>query len=85
MVDQNQFELGAFTVGIMLLTHPDRLKHCNDLWIDCAGDEFDNPGAHARFARAPCFKFHGGKVEFVTLWAHRAHGNYGSASGFLPQ
>jgi len=40
MVDQNQFELGAFTVGIMLLTHPDRLKHCNDLWIDCAASGF---------------------------------------------
>ena len=27
----NEFGLGAFAVGIMLLTHPDRLKHYDDL------------------------------------------------------
>jgi len=85
MVDQNQFGLGAFAVGIMILTHPDRLKHYDDLWIDCAGDEFDDPDADARFDHAPCFVFHGGKVKFGTDWADVAYGLYGSASGVLPQ
>jgi len=85
MVDQNQFGLGAFAVGIMILTHPDRLKHYDDLWIDCAGDEFDDPDADVRFDHAPCFLFSDGGVRFDTIWADDASGFYGSASGVLPQ
>lgn len=97
MVDQNQFELGAFTVGIMLLTHPDRLKHCNDLWIDCAGDEFDEIGTGVRFGYAPYFRFHDAEVRLgTTHLGYTAevrfgtkHVGYpqsvcGSASGVLP-
>jgi hypothetical protein len=85
MVDQNQFGLGAFAVGIMILTHPDRLKHYDDLWIDCAGDEFDDPGADVRFDHAPYFRFHGGKVKFGARWTDSAVDGYGSASGCLPK
>jgi hypothetical protein len=35
-----QFGLGVFAVGIMLLTHPERLSDRSDLWIDCPGDEY---------------------------------------------
>jgi len=40
----NDFEFGldAFTVGAMLLTHPERLKHCKDLGIDCAGSIYES-------------------------------------------
>lgn len=85
MVDQGQFGLGSFAVGIMLLTHPDRLKHYEDLWIDCAGDEFDDPDTDDRFDHTPYFKFYDGEVRFVTNWADLAIVNYGSASGFVPQ
>ena len=85
MVDQNQFGLGAFAVGIMLLTHPDRLKHLDDLWIDCAGDEFNDPDADARFVHAPRFGFDDGRVKFGALHVGHAHDSYGSVSGFLPQ
>jgi len=85
MVDQNQFGLGSFAVGIMMLTHPERLQHYDDLWIDCAGDEFDDPDAGHRFARAPYFLFRGGKVGFVTDWTGYASDLCGSASGVLPQ
>ena len=85
MLDQNQFGLGAFVTGIMVLTHPDRLKHYDDLWIDCAGDEYDVPDAGGRFDRAPCFKFYDGEVKFGTSWTDGASGFYGSASGFLSQ
>ena len=77
--------LGAFATGIMLLTHPERLQNVDDLWIDCAGDEFDAPESDVRFAFAPCFGFDGGDVEFGTSWVGSADDCCGSASGFLPQ
>ena len=82
----NEFGLGAFAVGIMLLTHPERLQDSNDLWIDCAGDEFA-PDVGGRFTLAPCFGFalfRVGLVEFYTRWVGIAYDVYGSASGFLP-
>jgi hypothetical protein len=80
----NEFGLGAFAIGIMLLTHPERLRHYDDLWIDCSGDEYA-PDADDDFCIAPCFCFHDGKVKFVALRIAYAHGIYGSASGFLPE
>ena len=79
-----EFGLGAFEVGIMLLTHSDRLQYCNDLWIDCAGDEF-SPGADGRFPRAPLFRFGGGELSFVARGVGGPAAYCGSASGFLPQ
>jgi len=81
----NEFGLGAFAVGIMLLTHPERLKHYDDLWIDCAGDEFDDPYAAVRFFHATCFEFHGDRVRFGAIWFADASAHYGSVSAFGPQ
>ena len=80
----NELGLGAFAVGIMILTHPERLQHYDNLWIDCAGDEFDDPGADVRFARAPYFSFYDGEVKFDTFWFDIADEHYGSASAFVP-
>jgi len=80
----NEFGLGAFEIGCMLLTHPERLQHYDDLWIDCAGDEYA-PGADGGFSSAPCFGFSGGRVRFGAHWFGSARGSDGSASGFLPQ
>jgi hypothetical protein len=85
MVDQGQYGLGSFAVGVMLLTHPERLQRYDDLWIDCAGDEFDDPVADGRFGRAPVFGFNDGGVKFGAFWADYADDRYGSASGVLPQ
>lgn len=79
----NEFGLGVFAVGIMLLTHPDRLNNCDDLWIDCAGDECSS-GVDGQFARAPFFHRRTGEVGFDTRWFVSAYGRYGSASGFYP-
>lgn len=81
----NEFGLGAFAVGIMILTHPERLMHFDDLWIDCSGDEFDDPDSDVRFARAPYFCFCDGEVKFGTGFVDDASAYYGSASGFGPQ
>jgi hypothetical protein len=78
----NEFGLGAFAVGIMLLTHPERLTHCDDLWIDCAGDEFA-PVADGGFWCAPLFGFHDGRLGFGADGVSLADGLCGSVSGFL--
>jgi hypothetical protein len=78
-----EFGLGAFEIGIMLLTHAIRLQHLDDLWIDCPGDEY-SPDAGGRFGDAPYFYFGNGKLEFGTDLVGNASGRCGSASGFLP-
>lgn len=77
----NEIGFGAYEVAIMLLTHPERLKHYDDLWIDCPGDEY----ADGDFSHAPYFNFHDGQVKFGTSGVSYAYDNYGSASGFAPQ
>jgi len=80
----NEFGLGAFEIGCMLLTHPERLQHYDDLWIDCAGDEYA-PGAFDDFSHVPSFGFYGGRVGFDTRRIDGPHGLCGSVSGFVPQ
>src|SRR3989338_885879 len=59
----NEYGLGAFAVGIMLLTHPERLMNYDDLYVDCAGDEYA-PEADGDFSYAPLFGFGVDRVEF---------------------
>ncbi|MDQ5883664.1 MAG: hypothetical protein QG654_578 [Patescibacteria group bacterium] len=84
VMNANECGLGAFAIGIMLLTHPERLQHYDDLWIDCAGDEFA-PSAGSGFSESPFFRFSGGRVEFGTDGVGVASDRYGSASVCLPQ
>ena len=84
VMNTNECGLGAFAIGIMLLTHPERLQHYDDLWIDCGGDEFA-PGTGSGFSGSPCFWFDGGGVSFGARVVDTASGGYGSASVCLPQ
>ena len=84
VMNANECGLGAFAIGIMLLTHPERLKHYDDLWIDCAGDEFA-PRADGGFSRSPYFRFDDDEVGFDTDFVDSAHSHFGSASVCLPQ
>lgn len=79
----NEFGLGVFAVGIMLLTHAERLQHDDDLWIDCGGDQYDDPESVGRFSHVPYYGLQGGELRFDAYWSHRAHVNYGTASGFV--
>lgn len=79
-----EFGLGAFAVGCMLLTHPEREVKWEQLHMDCAGDEFA-PDADGDFSSAPIFLFIVGKVKFGAYWFDYASDGYGSVSGFLPQ
>jgi hypothetical protein len=79
----NEFGLGAFAIGIMLLTHPERLVQWEQLHVDCAGDEFA-PGADGGISSVPFFRFYGGGVKFSAYWFDFAFELFGSASAFLP-
>lgn len=80
----NEFGLGAFAVGSMLVTHPDRLVRWEQLHVDCAGDEYD-PDAAGKWDYAPLFCWYDGKVRFAAGWTDDRHEGYGSASAFIPQ
>lgn len=73
--------LGAYEVGIMLLTHPDRITKYEDLWIDCPNDEYSWNGVGA-FSRSVYFGFDGGGLKFGYRYLDIASGRYGSASAF---
>ncbi len=80
----NEFGLGAFALGCMIFTHPERLVRWEELHFDCAGDEF-SPEADGDFSGAPDFRFYGSKVRFGTRWISNAGDDVGSASGFVSQ
>lgn len=86
---QNEFGLGSFAIGSIILTHPERLVRYDELDMDCPGDEFSpdefSPDAVGDFSHAPLFFFVGGGVGFGADRVGRAHDHYGSASAFLPQ
>jgi len=84
VMTSGEFGLGAFAIGCMLLTHPKRLMNYNDLWIDCAGDEF-SPDGDGDFSVAPFFRFDDVKVWFDTRYVDDANDRYGTASGFPSQ
>lgn len=79
----NEFGLGAFEVGCMLLTHPERLADWDDLRIRCAGDECSTDWGDG-FPNASEFGFSSGGVRFDANRIGDADSHYGSASGFLP-
>ena len=80
----NEFGLGSFMIGCMLLTHPDRMVRWEELDIDCAGDEY-SPDGDGDFSKSLRFYFSGGEVRFGSRGVGSAFGGYGSCSGFLPQ
>lgn len=81
---ENEFGLGAFATGCLLLTHPKRLAQYDDLWINCAGDEFA-PEADGQFVRAPYFSFSGGELGFGAGGVDDVNPCCGSASALLPE
>ena len=81
VMNGGEFGLGAYEIGIMLLTHPDRLQNVDDLWPDCAGDKF-SPDADGDFQRVRFFTFFDGGLGFYADFVSSADAYYGSASGF---
>lgn len=78
----NEFGLGAFAAGCMLLTHPQREQTWEQLHIYCAGDEFALYG-DGKFLYTPVFDLSAGVLRFQTKWSFDPDEQYGSVSGFL--
>jgi len=79
-MSDNEFGLGVYEIGIMLLTTPNRLCN-NSLLIDCVGDSFAlhtiglNP--------SPNYGFYDGKIIFGMNYPGIAASEYGSVTGFV--
>lgn len=81
---KNEFGLGAYAGGVMLLTHPEREQVWEQLHMDLSGDEFA-PGAGGRFVDAPIFRWGDGELHFHTYRVGFFCERYGSVSAFFPQ
>ena len=82
VMETNEVGLGAFELGFMLLTHPDRLQSGVALWIHAIGDE-STPGADGVFSHAPFFYFHYAYLKFSMGRVNVPHNFYSSASAFM--
>jgi hypothetical protein len=78
----NEYALGVFAIGCMLLTHPERLSTGEALMIDCGGDEYSVRGDHT-FDRVPLFDFDMAGIEFSIFYEDRARNLWGTPTGFL--
>jgi hypothetical protein len=78
----NEFGLGVFACGCMLLTHPERLSDSETLMVDCSGDEY-SPRADYTFDRVPLFDYDLSGIEFSIFYEDRARDVWGTPTGFL--
>lgn len=81
LMDKSEFGLGAFEIGCMLLTHPKRLANEEDLWLDCAGDQW-RPTNSGGFGGAPYFSFTNKRVRFDCRRIIHHHAHCGTVSAF---
>jgi hypothetical protein len=81
----NEFGLGAFAIGIMLLTHPEREVRWDQLHIYCAGDEQFDSLRDDDFTYVPIFLlFDGGSVKFGSDRFDCMSERCGSVTAFVP-
>ena len=78
----NEYALGVFAFGCMLLTHPERLSTGDTLMIDCGGDEYSVRGDYT-FDRVPLFDYDMAGIEFSIFYEDRARNLWGTPTGFL--
>jgi len=83
---QEEFGLGPYEVGILLLTHPDRITGENQLYIDCSGVEHR---ADPKAVFSLCLRFGWSGIDQRLGLNYGRIGfrgkRWGAASGFLPQ
>ena len=78
----NEFGLGVFAIGCILLTHPERLSTGDTLMIDCSGDEYSVRGDYT-FDRVPLFDYDIAGIEFSIFYEDRARNLWGTPTAFL--
>ena len=84
VMSTNEFALGAFAMGCILLTHPERLSQGDTLMIDCAGDEYSIAG-DGFFDRVPLYDYDIGGIEFSIFYEDRARNLWGTPTAFMVQ
>jgi hypothetical protein len=84
VLEGNEFALGVFQLGCMLLNHPERLSSGEALMVDCGGDEYSFR-ADGAFDRIPLFDYDLSGIEFSIFYEDRARDLWGTPSGFLFQ
>jgi len=80
----NEFGLGVFAFGCMLLTHPERLSTGDGLMVDCGGDEY-SLCADGIYDRVPLFDYDLSGLQFSVFYNDRSRNLWGSPSAFLFQ
>ena len=78
----NEFALGMFAMGCLLLVHPERLSQQESLMIDCSGDEYSIRG-DCTFDRVPLFDYDISGIEFSMFYEDRSRNLWGTPTGFL--
>ena len=78
----NEYGLGVFAIGCILLTHPERLSTGDTLMIDCSGDEYSVRGDYT-FDRVPLFDYDMAGIEFSIFYEDQARNLWGTPTGFL--
>ena len=79
----DEFGLGVFEVGCMLLAHPERLQQADQLYVDCPGDEY-SASDEQQFSEAPFYRIIDDRVGFGTSWIGFVDPYFGSATAFMP-
>jgi hypothetical protein len=82
----NEFGLGIFEVSIMILTHPERFLHEDNLPVWCIGDEYSKLG-NGEFLLTPFFRFKHKQLE-INMWTmddiyQAPFSEVGIATGFI--
>ena len=78
----NEYALGVFAIGCLLLTHPERLSTGETLMIDCGGDEYSVRGDYT-FDSVPLFDYDMAGIEFSIFYEDRSRNLWGTPTGFL--
>jgi len=79
---ESEFGLGSFAISCMLLTHRERLKHENDLWINCIGDQYRSQDQQA-FLETPGFRFADNMLKFGAVFSENIDKGFSAPTGFL--
>jgi hypothetical protein len=77
----NEFGLGAFEVGCMILANPHRLEE-GGLGVECPGNEYHRD-PESGFPFVPFFRLEETEIQFGTRLGNNPSPYYGSVSAFL--
>lgn len=83
---RNEFGLTSLAASAILMVHPERFAHDNDLSMDCSGEDFNDPHEkYRRFEKVLSFSFNNGALDFRGFLASHSYCRSGPVSGFIPR